>query len=211
MGVVWKAHDGKLDRDVAVKILPAEFSEDKQRLARFEREAKLLAALNHPNIASIHGLEEADGTHFLVLELVPGHSLAEALKAGPMPVEEALDICRQVAEGLEAAHESGVIHRDLKPGNVRVTPDGKAKVLDFGLAKDLGGEGAGSVSGGSATDLSHSPTVAAGTQAGVILGTAPYGRWRSPERRCRTSSRPSSKATRTGRCCRRGRRHGYGT
>jgi serine/threonine-protein kinase len=174
MGVVWKAHDGKLDRDVAVKILPAEFSEDKQRLGRFEREAKLLAALNHPNIASIYGLEETDGTHFLVLELIPGQSLAETLKAGPLPVEEALDVCRQVAEGLEAAHDAGVIHRDLKPGNVRVTPDGKAKVLDFGLAKELGGEGAGSVPGGSATDLSHSPTVAAGTQAGVILGTAPY-------------------------------------
>jgi Tol biopolymer transport system component len=174
MGVVWKAHDGKLDRDVAVKILPAEFSQDKQRLGRFEREAKLLAALNHPNIASIHGLEETDGTHFLVLELVPGQSLAEALKGGPLPVEEAFDVCRQVAEGLEAAHDAGVIHRDLKPGNVRVTPDGKAKVLDFGLAKELGGEGAGSTSGGSATDLSHSPTVAAGTQAGVILGTAPY-------------------------------------
>jgi serine/threonine-protein kinase len=174
MGVVWKAHDGKLDRDVAVKILPAEFSQDKQRLARFDREAKLLAALNHPNIASIHGLEHTDGVHFLVLELIPGQSLAEALKDGPLPVEEAIDVCRQVAEGLEAAHDAGVIHRDLKPGNVRVTPDGKAKVLDFGLAKGLEGVAAGSGTGGSASDLSQSPTIAAGTQAGVVLGTAPY-------------------------------------
>jgi serine/threonine protein kinase len=174
MGVVWKADDTKLGRQVAVKILPAEFSQDSQRLARFDREAKLLAALNHPNIASIYGLEHTDGVHFLVLELIPGQSLAEALKDGPLPVEEALDVCRQVAEGLEAAHEAGVIHRDLKPGNVRVTPDGKAKVLDFGLAKGLEGVAVGSGSGGSASDLSQSPTIAAGTQAGVILGTAPY-------------------------------------
>jgi serine/threonine-protein kinase len=174
MGVVWKAHDSKLDRDVAVKILPAEFSQDKQRLARFEREAKLLAALNHPNIAAIYGFDNADGVHFLVLELVDGQTLAQTTKAGPLPVEEALDVCRQVAEGLEAAHDAGVIHRDLKPGNIIVTHDGKAKVLDFGLAKELGGEGAGNASGGSASDLSHSPTVTAGTQAGVILGTAPY-------------------------------------
>ncbi len=183
MGVVWRAEDTKLGRQVAVKILPAEFSGDKQRLARFEREAKLLAALNHPNIASIYGLEETNGVHYLVLELIPGQSLAERLKAGPLPAEEALDVCRQVAEGLEAAHEAGVIHRDLKPGNVRVTLDGKAKVLDFGLAKELGGEasGIGAAIPGSAgtgargTDLSHSPTVTTGgTRPGVVLGTAPY-------------------------------------
>jgi serine/threonine-protein kinase len=175
MGVVWRADDTKLGRQVAVKILPAEFAKDKQRLARFDREAKLLAALNHPNIASIYGLEHTDGVHFLVLELIPGQSLAETLKSGPLPVEEALDVCRQVAEGLEAAHEAGVIHRDLKPGNVRVTPDGKAKVLDFGLAKGLEGVASGSGTGGSASDLSQSPTVTVGgTRAGVVLGTAPY-------------------------------------
>jgi Tol biopolymer transport system component len=171
MGVVWKAEDTKLGRSVAVKVLPAEFAADKQRLARFEREAKLLAALNHPNVAGIYGLEAVDGVHFLVLELVDGQTLARMTKTGPLPVEEALDVCRQVAEGLEAAHAAGVIHRDLKPGNVIVTEDGKAKVLDFGLAKEI----EGAASGESASDLSMSPTVTVGgTQAGVVLGTAPY-------------------------------------
>jgi serine/threonine-protein kinase len=171
MGVVWKAEDTKLGRSVAVKVLPAEFAADEQRLARFEREAKLLAALSHPNVAGIHGLEAVDGVHFLVLELVDGRTLAEMTKAGPLPVEEALDICRQVAEGLGAAHAAGVIHRDLKPGNVIVTGDGKAKVLDFGLAKGI----EGSATGASGSDLSMSPTVTVGgTQAGVVLGTAPY-------------------------------------
>jgi Tol biopolymer transport system component len=171
MGVVWSAEDAKLGRQVAVKILPVEFARDTQRLARFEREAKLLASLNHPNVASIHGFEHIDDVHFLVLELVPGPTLAGMVKAGPLPMDEALDICRQVAEGLEAAHEAGVIHRDLKPGNVKVTPDGKVKVLDFGLAKGL----EGTVGGASGPDLSLSPTATVGgTQAGVVLGTAPY-------------------------------------
>ena len=171
MGVVWKAEDTKLDRQVAVKILPEEFARDAQRLARFEREAKLLASLSHPNIAAIHGLEASDGVHFLVLELVPGKTLAELLQSGPLPLEESLDICRQVAEGFEAAHTNGVIHRDLKPANVIVTPDGIVKVLDFGLAKALDPESPI----GAPTDLSLSPTVAAGgTMAGMVLGTAPY-------------------------------------
>jgi hypothetical protein len=171
MGVVWKAEDTKLSRDVAVKILPEEFAKDQQRLARFEREAKLLATLNHPNVAAIYGFDNAEGVHFLVLELVNGQTLAQMTKTGPVPVEEALDICRQVAEGLEAAHEAGVIHRDLKPGNVIVTEDGKAKVLDFGLAKGL----EGTAGGESGSDLSMSPTETfGGTQAGVVMGTAPY-------------------------------------
>jgi serine/threonine protein kinase len=171
MGVVWKAEDTKLSRAVAVKILPDEFSRDQQRLARFEREAKLLATLNHPNVAAIYGFDNDDGIHFLVLELVNGQTLGQMIKTGPLPIEESLDICRQVAEGLEAAHEAGVIHRDLKPGNVIVTEDGRAKVLDFGLAKGI--EGASS--GDSESNLSMSPTATfGGTQAGVVLGTAPY-------------------------------------
>jgi serine/threonine-protein kinase len=168
MGVVWRARDGRLDRDVAIKLLPEAFSRDRERLARFEREARLLAALNHPNVAAIYGLESAAGVHFLVLELVPGRSLAEVLAAGPLPVEEALEIARQVAEGLEAAHAAGVIHRDLKPANVKVTPEGQAKVLDFGLAKGAAAEA------GPGADLSLSPTLTAGTQAGAVLGTAHY-------------------------------------
>ena len=144
---------------------------DPERLARFEREAQLLASLNHPNIAAIYGLEEADGTPFLVLELVPGEDLAERLKRGPLPVDEALDVARQVAEALEEAHERGVVHRDLKPGNVKLTPDGKVKVLDFGLAKAWSPDAAS----GSGPDLSQSPTLThTGTAAGVILGTAAY-------------------------------------
>ncbi len=170
MGIVWSARDTKLERQVAIKILPDEFSSDEQRLARFEREAKMLATLNHPNVAGIHGFEQADGVHFLVLELIEGETLQQMLERGRLPIEDALETCRQVAEGLEAAHQSGVIHRDLKPGNIKVTPDGKAKVLDFGLAKGVAG------SAGSSIDLSMSPTVtvAADTQAGVVLGTAPY-------------------------------------
>jgi Tol biopolymer transport system component len=170
MGVVWKAVDTSLDREVAVKILPDLFSSDPDRLARFEREAKLLASLNHPAIATVHGLEEADGIRFLVMELVPGEDLAARIARGPIPLDEALPIARQIAEALEAAHESGVVHRDLKPANVQVGPDGKVKVLDFGLAKALApeptpGEG----------DASLSPTLtAAGTAAGIILGTAAY-------------------------------------
>jgi serine/threonine protein kinase len=164
MGEVYRARDTQLDREVAIKVLPAEFTQDPERLARFQREAKLLAALNHPNIAAIYGLEESDGVRFLVLELVEGETLGERLVKGALPVEEALEVCRQIAEGVEAAHEKGVIHRDLKPANVKVTPEGKVKILDFGLAKAFEGET-------SVTDLSQSPTL---TRAGVILGTAAY-------------------------------------
>ena len=168
MGEVWKAKDSKLGREVAIKTLPEEFAKDEERLARFEREAKLLASLNHPNIATIHGLEEDGGTRFLVLELVEGDTLADRLKRGAIPVEESLKLALQISEALEAAHEKGVIHRDLKPANIKVTPDGKVKVLDFGLAKAFIGDGADA-------SLSNSPTLSmAATQQGIILGTAAY-------------------------------------
>ncbi len=135
MGEVWQARDTKLDRDVALKVLPQAFTDDPDRLARFEREAKVLASLNHPNIGHIYGLEEAEGQKALVLELVEGPTLADRIKHGPIPVAEALPIAKQIAEALEAAHEQGVIHRDLKPANVKVKDDGTVKVLDFGLAE----------------------------------------------------------------------------
>jgi len=184
MGEVWRATDTALDRSVAVKILPEAFSEDPQRLARFEREARLLASLNHANIAVIHGLHHAGGIHFLAMELVTGQDLAQRIQRGAIPVEEALVIARQVAEGLEAAHESGVVHRDLKPANIQITPDGKVKILDFGLAKAFEAD-----SGSSQAGLSLSPTMtAAATQAGMIIGTAAYmspeqARGRSVDRR----------------------------
>ena len=168
MGEVYRAHDSKLGRDVAVKVLPGEFTSDPSRLARLEREARMLAALNHPNICGIYGFEEADSIRFLVLELVEGETLAARLgKAGvPVPVHEALTIARQIAEALEVAHERGVIHRDLKPSNIKVTPAGVIKVLDFGLAKSLAGTG---------TDLTHAPEGRAGeSQAGIVIGTAAY-------------------------------------
>jgi Tol biopolymer transport system component len=187
MGEVYRATDTALGRDVAIKVLPAEVAGDPERLARFRREAQLLAALNHPNIAAIHGLEETDGTPFLALELVPGEDLAERVKRGPVPIEEALDIATQVAEALEAAHEKGIVHRDLKPANVKLTPDGKVKVLDFGLAKAWTGDGG---SRGSSVELSQSPTLAhTGTAAGLVLGTAAY---MSPEQ---ASGRPVDKRT----------------
>ena len=168
MGVVYRAEDTNLSREVAIKVLPEQFTQDPQRLARFEREAKLLASLNHPNIAAIYGLEEADGVRFLALELVPGETLDERVAKGPVPVEEALEVCRQIAEGVEAAHEKGVIHRDLKPANVKVTPEGKVKILDFGLAKAFEAETPDA-------DISQSPTLTEEmTRAGVILGTAAY-------------------------------------
>ena len=168
MGEVYRAEDTNLSREVAIKVLPEQFTQDPQRLARFEREAKLLASLNHPNIAAIYGLEEADGVRFLALELVPGETLADRVARGPLPVEEALEICRQIAEGMEAAHEKGVIHRDLKPANVKVTPEGQVKILDFGLAKAFEAEVP-------VTDISQSPTLTEEmTRAGVILGTAAY-------------------------------------
>jgi len=166
MGEVYRATDTRLGRDVAVKMLPEEFARDPERLARFEREARLLAALNHPHIAAIHGLEEADGVRFLAMEMVPGVTLAERIAEGPLPVEEALRIATQIAEALEAAHEKGIVHRDLKPANVKVTPEGRVKVLDFGLAKAFEAEGA-------ADDRSPTLTAAA-TRAGVVLGTAAY-------------------------------------
>ena len=173
MGEVYRATDTKLGREVALKVLPAEVAQDPERLARFRREAQLLASLNHPGIAAIHGLEEADGQLFLVLELVEGEDLAERLKRGAMPVEEALSVAKQVAQALEEAHEKGIVHRDLKPANVKLTPDGKVKVLDFGLAKAWSGN-ADPLSG-SAPALSQSPTLArTGTAAGLILGTAAY-------------------------------------
>jgi len=177
MGEVYRATDTKLGRDVAIKLLPAVLAQDPDRLARFEREAKVLASLNHSGIAHLYGFESAtlpDGTtaHYLAMELVEGEDLAERLKRGPVPVEEALPIARRIAEALEEAHEKGIVHRDLKPANVKLTPDGRVKVLDFGLAKAWTGDGA---AGTSSVDLSQSPTLAhTGTAAGLILGTAGY-------------------------------------
>ena len=135
MGEVYRAPDTKLGRDVAIKVVANVFLSDPQRLARLEREARVLATLNHPHIGAIYGLEEADGVRGLVLELVEGPTLAERLASGPLPIQEALAVARQIAEALEAAHEKGIIHRDLKPANIKITPDGTVKVLDFGLAK----------------------------------------------------------------------------
>jgi serine/threonine-protein kinase len=172
MGEVWRASDTNLGRDVAIKVLPDAFAQDAERLARFEREAKTLAALNHPNIAAIYGLEKSDGTRALVMELVEGPTLADRVARGALPVDEALPIARQIADALEAAHEQGIIHRDLKPANIKVREDGTVKVLDFGLAKAFAPENANASPG----DLSHSPTITspAMTQAGMILGTAAY-------------------------------------
>jgi serine/threonine protein kinase len=168
MGEVYKARDTKLDRDVALKVLPENFAVDEERLARFDREAKLLAALNHANIAGIYGTESWEGRHMLVLEYVEGEDIQQRLDKGSIPVDDALPIALQIADAVEAAHDQGVIHRDLKPANVKVTPDGTVKVLDFGLAKALetGGE----------EDISNSPTLLASspTVQGVILGTAAY-------------------------------------
>jgi serine/threonine protein kinase/Tfp pilus assembly protein PilF len=169
MGEVYLARDSRLERNVAIKALPGTLAGSTERLARFDREAKLLASLNHGNIAAIYGLEEVDGVPHLVLEFVDGETLAERLRRGPIAPRETLDIGRQVAAAMEAAHDKGIIHRDLKPANVMLTPAGQVKVLDFGLARS------GGSTTGSTTDLSASPTLAAGaTAAGVILGTAPY-------------------------------------
>jgi Tol biopolymer transport system component len=171
MGEVYRARDARLGRDVAIKALPEALAHDGERLARFEREARLLASLNHPNIAGIHGLEEAGGKRYLVLEFVEGATLAHRLAQGPLPLDEALQVCHDVAAGVEGAHEGGVVHRDLKPGNVMLTPSGAVKVLDFGLAKS----GGALREGGSDPNLSASPTMTyAATQAGMVLGTAAY-------------------------------------
>src|SRR5262249_13909431 len=167
MGEVYRARDLKLKREVAIKILPDEFSRDTDRINRFQREAEVLASLNHPNIASIYGLEETEGARFLVLEFVDGETLAERIIRGPIPLEEGLDIAKQICDALEAAHERGIIHRDLKPANIKITPDGTVKVLDFGLAKPTGAESS-DVEG-----LSDSPTLRTlASSPGMILGTA---------------------------------------
>ena len=167
MGEVYRARDTRLNRDVAIKTLPAHVAMDRERAERFDREAKLLAALNHPHIAGIHGLEQSGGTVCLVLELVDGESLADRIAAGPVPVADALRIARQVADALLAAHDKGIIHRDLKPANVMLTADGQAKVLDFGLGKVVEAD--------PAKDVSNSPTMTLGaTQVGMLLGTAAY-------------------------------------
>ena len=169
MGVVYRATDTKLNRDVALKILPEQFASDSQRMARFQREAEVLASLSHANIGHIYGIEDAGATKALVLELIEGPTLADKIAQGPIPVEEALKIALQMTEGIEAAHEKGIIHRDLKPANIKITPEGQVKILDFGLAKALEGETP------QPSELSQSPTLtAAATQAGVLLGTAAY-------------------------------------
>src|SRR5215469_5055856 len=169
MGEVYRAVDTKLEREVAVKVLPAALAADPERLGRFEREAKVLAQMNHPGIASIHGVED----RALIMELVPGPTLAELIKQGPIPAAEAETILLQIADALEYAHERGVIHRDLKPANIKIDPEDKVKILDFGLAKALTDPAGGVAS--SLADLSNSPTkTVEGTVAGAILGTAAY-------------------------------------
>jgi hypothetical protein len=187
MGVVYLARDTKLDRDVAIKVLPDDVADDPERLARFEREAKLLASLRHANVAAVYGLEVVDGKRCLVLEYVDGEDLADRLQRGPLPMDEALQLAREIAEGVEAAHAEGIVHRDLKPGNIKITEGGDVKVLDFGLAKALSDQPTSMLS-----DPANSPTVITGayspTMPGVILGTAGYmspeqARGRSVDRR----------------------------
>jgi eukaryotic-like serine/threonine-protein kinase len=168
MGEVYRARDSKLGRDIAIKVLPEAFARDAERLARFQREAKVLASLNHPHIASIYGLEDSGATHALVMELVEGPTLADRIRQGPVPTDEALRIAKQICDALEYAHERGIVHRDLKPANVKVTNDDAVKVLDFGLAKAIEGDAA-------SADIATSPTISRmATMAGVLLGTAAY-------------------------------------
>jgi serine/threonine protein kinase len=164
MGVVYRAHDTRLNRAVAIKVLRPEVAATAERQARFQREAHVLAALNHSNIAAIHGLEEHDGVFFLVMELVDGETLAHRVARGAVPTRDAIDIARQIARAMEEAHEKGIIHRDLKPGNVKVKPDGTIKVLDFGLAKAMADD----------ESSDDSTTADARTREGAILGTAAY-------------------------------------
>src|SRR6478672_9894427 len=166
MGEVYRARDMRLGRDVAIKVLPETFARDPTRLARFEREARVLASVNHPSIAAIYGVEDLEDTRCIVMELVPGETLAERLAHGALPLGESLALARQIAEALEAAHENGVIHRDLKPANIKVTPGGKVKVLDFGLAKVFDRD--------QPVNLSNSPTMMSASVPGMILGTAAY-------------------------------------
>jgi serine/threonine protein kinase len=170
MGQVYRATDTKLKRQVAIKILPSALGADHDRLARFQREAEVLASLNHPHIAGIYGLEESDGVSALVMELVEGDDLSQRIARGAISIEEALPIAKQIVEALEAAHQQGIIHRDLKPANIKVRSDGTVKVLDFGLAKGMESPA------GSSPRASISPTLTtpAMTQAGMILGTAAY-------------------------------------
>ena len=168
MGEVYRATDTKLGRSVAIKVLPDAFAADPERVPRFEREAKVLASLNHPHIAALYGMEQIDGRHFLIMELVEGETLADRLQAGPLPIDETLRIAAQIADGLDAAHDQGIVHRDLKPANIKITPDGKVKVLDFGLAKAV-------EAGAAAPNVTHSPTLSMlATQGGMIMGTAAY-------------------------------------
>ena len=168
MGVVYRATDTRLGRDVALKIVPEQFARDRQRMGRFQREAEVLASLDHPNISTIHGLEVDGDVQALVLELVEGPTLAERIAEGPIPPKEALGMVLEIAQALETAHEKGIIHRDLKPANVKITPEGKVKVLDFGLAKALDPEL-------TQQELAHSPTLTMeATREGVVLGTAAY-------------------------------------
>ena len=193
MGQVYRATDTKLKRQVAIKILPPSLAADHDRLARFQREAEVLASLNHPHIAAIHGLEDADGVKALVMELVEGDDLSQRLARGPIPLDEVLPIAKQIAEALQAAHEQGIIHRDLKPANIKVREDGTVKVLDFGLAKAM-------VPVDGAPNASTSPTITipAMTQVGVILGTAAY---MSPSRREESQSINARTYGRSGACC----------
>src|SRR5712692_4461070 len=164
-GEVYSARDTRLGREVAIKVLPETFARDPSRVARFEREARMLASINHPSIAGIYGAEEAGDVRYLVMELVPGVTLDATLGRGPIPLAESLQISRQIVDGLEAAHEKGVVHRDLKPSNIKVTPDGKVKILDLGLAKAMEMPGSGE-------GMSHSPTITLEqTRPGTILGT----------------------------------------
>src|SRR5262245_21274696 len=183
MGEVYRARDSKLKRDVAIKSLPEEFSRDADRVRRFQREAEVLASLNHPNIAGIYDLQQVNGSRYLVLELVEGETLADRIQRGPLPVEEALEIAKHICEALEAAHEKGIVHRDLKPANIKITLDGQVKVLDFGLAK------AQELISASGTDATETPTITspAMTVMGAILGTAAY---MSPEQ---AKGRPTDK------------------
>src|SRR5688572_17962430 len=170
MGKVWRAHHTGLKRDDALKVLPDAFASDPDRLARFQREAQVLASLNHPNIAHVHGLERSDGVQALVMELVEGPTLADRIAQGPIPVDEVLPIAKQIAEALEAAHDQGIVHRDLKPANIKLRPDGTVKVLDFGLAKAMEPMSAG-------RDVTASPTITSPvmmTGVGMLLGTAAY-------------------------------------
>jgi serine/threonine protein kinase len=169
MGVVYLARDTHLDRKVAIKALPDELSVDPARMERFEREAKTLASLNHPNIAGIFGLEEADGRKFLVLEYVDGETLGELIDRGPLPIHEAIELAGQIASGIEVAHEAGIIHRDIKPDNIKINSEGQVKVLDFGLARNDEGASSTGMMLDSPTMSQHSPTI-----AGAILGTAAY-------------------------------------